>query len=536
MTGWARRQSFQRRLTALVAVAVGIAVAVVASVSYFSVSQHLYGQVDQVLINYDRQITQSAEAFGNGGRVPPGVIRASQQNGNIVEVVPRAGSPVSLAALFGEGTSTTFAPSGSERSVASEPNGTYRLDDVSSGGVEYRVLALSVSLGSASSNGFTPSAILIATPLTSTLNTLDRLRLVLYVVALAGIAVAVMLGLAISRVTIRPVKRLTAAAEHVAATQELDARIDDGGTDELGRLAQAFNAMLAALGASRSQQAQLVSDAGHELRTPLTSLRTNVELMMRAGQLPEADQRELYGDISAQIEELTTLIGDLVELARQDEQQPEPVEVRLDSIVEHALQRAQRRAPALRFDVALTPGSIRAQPPLLERAVLNVLDNAAKWSPAGAAVEVRLARGDSWVLEVRDHGPGIAPEDRPKVFDRFYRAPTARAMPGSGLGLAIVRQVVEAHGGHVTLDETPGGGTTVRIELPIVVEQEPGRPDLPLPPPPPAPVWTPPVPGPAPARAQPEDGGPAGGDSPAGGDGGRPHPPGVPVRSGGDQS
>jgi two-component system sensor histidine kinase MprB len=506
VTTWLRRRSFQRRLTALVATAVGVAVALVAVAAYITVSRQLTSEVDQRLVSYHTQIERSLtqyNQFANGDAGPPGaMLRAAQQNGNIVEFAPIDGRPVSLPALEGGAPSTVFPPTRSERAISGADPSAYQLDTVSYGGVEYRVLAMPASLDN------TAASFLIATPLTATLHTLARLRLLLYFLLLAGIAVAIGLGLLISRVTIRPVKRLTAAAEHVAATQELNATIDDDGTDELGRLAHAFNAMLGALGASRQQQAQLVSDAGHELRTPLTSLRTNVELMMRAKQLPEADQQELYEDISGQIEELTTLIGDLVELARQEEQQPEPVEVRLDSIVERAAQRAERRAPSLSFDMDLTAGSVRAQPPMLERAVLNVLDNAAKWSPPGGTVEVRLTRGASWVLEVRDHGPGIAAEDMDKVFDRFYRAPGARSMPGSGLGLAIVRQVVKSHGGNVSLTAAPGGGTLVHLELPVVVEEEPDLPDMP-----PRPALPPPV-GPPPAPPPPGDR-----STPAGGDG-----------------
>ena len=252
------------------------------------------------------------------------------------------------------------------------------------------------------------------------------LKLVLLLVALCGVALAVALGYLVARATIRPVERLTRAAEHVAATQDLEATIDEDGNDELSRLAHAFNAMLAALAASRQQQAQLVSDAGHELRTPLTSLRTNIEVLMRVHDLPDADRTDLLSDVKAQLEELTTLIGDVVELARQDERQPEPTEVRLDEIVRRAVERAQRRAPALPFSLSLTPGSVRAQPAMLERAVLNVLDNAAKWSPAGSVVDVYLARLDRWHLEIRDQGPGIAEATCP----RSSTASTGRRRPG----------------------------------------------------------------------------------------------------------
>jgi two-component system sensor histidine kinase MprB len=272
----------------------------------------------------------------------------------------------------------------------------------------------------------------------------------------------------------------------VAATQDLDSKIEEDGDDELGRLARSFNSMLDALGASRQQQAQLISDAGHELRTPLTSLRTNIELLLRRPDLPAADRSELAADVEAQLQELTNLIGDLVDLAQQEERQAEPIEVRFDSLVASAVERARRRAPGITFDLHLTAGSVRAHPALLERAVLNILDNAVKWSPPGGPIEVWLQRGGVWTLDVHDHGPGIASEDLPRVFDRFYRAATARSMPGSGLGLAIVHQVVTNHGGTVSISAPPEGGTVVHLELPTVSEMEaadqPGEPfDLPVP-------------------------------------------------------
>jgi two-component system sensor histidine kinase MprB len=485
VSAWVHRRSFQGRLTTLVAVAVGFAVVLAGLAAYVLVARQLHNQIDQQL-NADWTRIQSTQGSGIDQKIALNV--ASQENAFVEFYLPQFG----VQHLPGVTSGREIGLTKRQEAVVGTQDSPL-ISTVSSGGADYRTLTVPVSL-----NG-QPAALEIGQTLSSVNNTLNTLRLILYLVGIAGIALAVVFGLLISRLTLRPVKRLTAAAEHVAATQELDSTIEVEGDDELGRLAESFNEMLRALSSSRRQQAQLVSDAGHELRTPLTSLRTNVELMMRAKQLPEADQRELYGDITAQVEELTTLIGDLVEMARQEEQQPEPVEVRLDTIVEHAIQRARRRAPSLRFDVELTPGSVRAQPPLLERAVLNVMDNAAKWSPPGGTVEVRLTRGETWLLEVRDHGPGIAPEDQLKVFDRFYRAPTARAMPGSGLGLAIVSQVVRTHGGEVSIESATGGGTVVHMRLPIVTEQEPtpvgpsafGPLPVGLPPPPPSP---PPVP------------------------------------------
>ena len=225
--------------------------------------------------------------------------------------------------------------------------------------------------------------------------------------------------------------------------------------------------MLGALGASRHQQSQLVADAGHELRTPLTSLRTNIEVLAKVRELPEADREALLGDVMGQLEELTTLVGDLVELAREEETDPSPEDVQLDAVVQRALERARRRAPTVTFDAHLEPGMVRGQPVLLERAVLNLLDNAAKWSPPYGRVEVGLhGNGAGWQLDVRDHGPGIGPEDLPHVFDRFYRSQAARALPGSGLGLAIVRQVVESHGGQALATSMPDGGAIISVRLP----------------------------------------------------------------------
>jgi two-component system, OmpR family, sensor histidine kinase MprB len=234
---------------------------------------------------------------------------------------------------------------------------------------------------------------------------------------------------------------------------------------------------------SRRQQAQLVADAGHELRTPLTSLRTNIEVLLRVHDVPESDRVALFGDITGQLEELTVLVGDLVELARDDEQRPEPTDVRLDLVVEEAVDRARRRAPTVGFELELAEAIVRSQPNLLERAVLNVLDNAVKWSPPGSSIDVSITRVStardeaSWRLDVRDNGPGITDEDLPHVFDRFYRSAGARSLPGSGLGLAIVRQVVESSGGSVVAITAPEGGTVVRIELAAV---EPGPSEVPV--------------------------------------------------------
>jgi two-component system, OmpR family, sensor histidine kinase MprB len=457
-----RRISFRARLGILVALAVGVTLALAALASYFAVRHQLLGQVDSALVSE----AQNAQAIANDPANFYG-----QNSSSLLQFLTWTGQ------VFGQSNGAPTLPT-DRRQVEVVLTHRYVIETVVSEGVRYREITVG---GFESGSG--PVAVQIARPLTDIEHSLSELRLILWLVTMGGVAVAVALGYLIGRATMRPVVRLTGAAQHVAATQDLDATIEVQGDDELASLAQSFNSMLQALAASRQQQAQLISDAGHELRTPLTSLRTNIEVLMRVPDLPDADRAELVGDVNAQLEELTTLIGDVVDLARADEQQGEKIEVRFDLIVARAVERARRRAPSVTFDVHLTPGSLRASPPLVERAVLNVLDNAAKWSPKGGLVSVWLQRGDRWTLDVHDSGPGIAKEDLPHVFDRFYRAESARSMPGSGLGLAIVRQVITDHGGTVTASSPPVGGTVIHIELPTVAEHEPESAGASMPPP-----------------------------------------------------
>jgi two-component system sensor histidine kinase MprB len=451
------------RLGALVAAAVGVAVALAALASYFAVRHQLFSQVDTSL---QAEMSASAQLSSSRGFDPNRVaIFLGHYNGSLLQVV---GSDRTVQFTSGAPGSAALPVSVAEAALAANGGSIFR--NISYQGQRYRLITEGGVLRTLDG---TPLAVQIARPLSDIDHTLADLRLILWIVALSGIGVAVGLGYLVGRATIRPVVRLTAAAEHVAATQDLASTIDDSGEDELARLARSFNAMLAALGASRRQQAQLISDAGHELRTPLTSLRTNIEVLLRVKDLPDPDRADLLNDVQAQLEEMTTLVGDVVELAREDEGQAEPIEVRLDTIVERAVERARRRATGVTFEVQLTRGSVRAQPVLLERAVLNVLDNAVKWSPPGGTVRVTLGREGSWTLDVIDQGPGIAPDDLPHVFERFYRAEAARSLPGSGLGLAIVQRVVAAHGGTVAVASPPAGGTLVHIVLPIVTEHEP---------------------------------------------------------------
>jgi two-component system sensor histidine kinase MprB len=503
---WLRRASFQTRLSALVAIAVGLTVALAAIGAYLAVSHQLYGSVNNQLRDELAEATQSSPVLDR--QDAQGIAKVFN-SGAHVALWDRNGQQLQIPGDFGQIqlSSPPLQPTPSQLALTNTP-GAVSTTDTTVNGQHFRVVARSLEALVTGPGGITSSTVallLIGQPLDSTMRALAHLRLALALIAVFGVGIAVCLGMAIAQATISPVKKLTAAAEHVAETQDLRAVIDDEGDDELGRLASAFNKMLTALAASRQQQAQLVSDAGHELRTPLTSLRTNIEFLLRARTMPDADREALLHDVEDQLEELTALVGDIVDTARQDERPERDVtEVRLGGVIDAAAERARRRAPSLRFDVAVDPGSVRAQPALLERALLNVLDNAAKWSPPAGTVTVRARRGVEWTITVDDQGPGISPEDLPKIFDRFYRAPSARSMPGSGLGLAIVHKAVTDHGGTVTVGPAPAGGTRVEIRLPIVEEEEPTDDAGPWGPTPPAAAVPPPPPPGSPAPTLPE--------------------------------
>ena len=291
---------------------------------------------------------------------------------------------------------------------------------------------------------------------------LDRLKVILLLSSAAGVALAGIAGWAVAANGLRPVRRLTAATEHVARTQELTPiAVSGSGSDELARLTTSFNSMLQALDASQHRQRQLVADAGHELRTPLTSLRTNIELIGQAADnvdrsLSTDERHEIMGDVRSQLEEMTTLVGDLVELARDEPMRRDPEPLDFADVVAQSVHRVRLRAPNVTFDVVLKPWMVFGEAQLLERAVTNLLDNAAKWSPNGSVVQVRL---DDGTLTVADQGPGIDAADLPHVFDRFYRSSEARTLPGSGLGLSIVRRAADRHGGIVEATIGAGGGT-----------------------------------------------------------------------------
>jgi len=321
-------------------------------------------------------------------------------------------------------------------------------------------------------------ALQLTAPLTGVQRGLHRLAVALWLIILVGVGLAVLLGLAVGRAVLSPLDDLTGSIEELARTTDVSRRLDPGGPDELGRLRRAFNRLLAALDVSRESQRQLVMDASHELRTPLTSLRTNMEVARRMDELDPDERDVLVGDVLTQLDELTSLVADMAELARGGQPDRSPGPVRFDELVVAAVEVATThgRSRGVTFATSTAPCWVSGSSTRIERAVDNLLDNALKYSPDGAVVEVTCSDG---VLVVRDHGHGVADRDLEHIFDRFYRAPEARSRPGSGLGLAIVAQVAVDEGGHVSAHHAPGGGALFRFALPTIPPPHPSQPSQP---------------------------------------------------------
>jgi two-component system, OmpR family, sensor histidine kinase MprB len=455
--------SFRARLTLVAAAAVALAVIMASAVIFVVVRDQLRSELDEGLKD------RAAALISRGP-----LAARPDHNGELVLDLPGpplGGAPGYVQVVTQDGA--TIRPRGATEpiptnddvlAVARGDAGTF-FYDTHVDGTHVRVLTFS-------GPGY---AIQVARSLNEVDASLARINTFLIVIALAGVAVAIGLGLIVSRAAVAPVTRLTEATERVTETGDLSERIDARGQDELSRLAGSFNTMLAALEDSARAQRQLVADASHELRTPLTSLRTNFEVLMSERELPPEERRRLLDDVVEQIAEMTTLIAGLIELARGDQHPSEPEDVRLDLLTVDAVERVGRHRPTVTFATDLSESVVNGVPASLERAIANLLDNAAKWSPPGGEVEVSVADG---TVVVRDHGPGIDEEDLPFVFDRFYRSSAARTLPGSGLGLAIVRQVAEAHGGSVVAERAEGGGTRMILRVQARPEPRPSDADL----------------------------------------------------------
>jgi two-component system, OmpR family, sensor histidine kinase MprB len=447
--------SLRTRVGLLAALVAALAVALVSAAAFVTVRVNIMETLDANLLQRASAAAQSELADPRQlATIPTEVLGA----GDIRLALYLANNE----AISAEGAASA-PPLGEDELEVAKGEAASSTRTATEGDVPYRVVAVQAGPG---------QALVIAQRLDSTQEVLTKLGVALPVVGGLGVVAAAFAGVAVARAGLRPIDRLTAATERVASTGDLRP-IPVEGSDELARLTASFNEMLGALAASQEQQRRLVADAGHELRTPLTSMRTNLELLAAASRpgaptLPESERAEILDDVLAQVAELSTLVGDLVELAREDAPMVVHEPLELTEVVMRALERARRRAGDVVFDPVLVPWMLIGDATALERAVLNLLDNAAKWSPPGGRVRVQMRPLDGWsiVLEVADAGPGIAEEDLPRVFDRFYRAATSRTMPGSGLGLAIVRQVAVRHGGVVWAGRAPEGGALLAMRLP----------------------------------------------------------------------
>ncbi|MDP2712915.1 MAG: HAMP domain-containing sensor histidine kinase [Solirubrobacteraceae bacterium] len=451
--------ALRHRLTLLAAATVGITVVLVAIVAYAVLRSELRGQVDDALAAQYVQVQRSARGaeFGPslGLRLPPPSVRTGGPSGPVQLLSP--GGEV----IFRGRADLTVPVDADDRAVAAGARRALLRDVRSADDVDLRVLTVAFPNG---------GAIQLARSLSNVNATLGRLQLVLILLCAGATLLAAFFGRLFGRQVIQPVSELTAAAEHITRTDDLGRRIEVHSDDEVGQMAQRFNAMLEALESSRRalddsvySQRQLVADASHELRTPVTSLRTNIEVLLaEGGELAGDDRTRLLEDVRAETEELSSLITDVIELARGDEPLAGVDDVQLDALVGEAVARARRRRPRTTFATELEPTVVEGVGERLGRAVDNLLDNAAKHAPPDSVVDVVLRDGE---LTVRDRGPGIPPAERAHVFDRFYRGATARGQPGSGLGLAIVRQVAESHGGCIAVEEAPGGGALFRLRL-----------------------------------------------------------------------
>ena len=467
--------SLRTRIAGVAGLAVAVAVLLGAVLAYVAIRSQLRGEVDNAL--RDRVAPLTARFGGEVG--PPdsaGVLGAPQPPGG--GYYPGGRPPLiykifdSHAPAYGgaAGYFQLVTPAGDVLRPATERAGLpaskdaqaiaasgsgQRFDDVHVGGQHLRVLTLGLGgLG----------AVQVARPLDEVDSVLHRVLLILLLMGAGGIAVGAAMGGGVARAALAPVRRFTSGTERIAGSGDMSRRMEVEGDDELSRLARSFNATLDELEQSADAQRQLVADAGHELRTPISSLRANIQLLEEAHRLPPEELPALRRDIVTELDELTALVADIVELARGTKPaEGEVDDVRLDLVTAQLVERARRRArPGVSFDVDLEPTLVRGRQERIARAVSNLLDNARKWSPPGGLVEVRLRDAE---LSVRDHGPGFEEKDLPHVFDRFFRSDHARAMPGSGLGLAIVRQAADAGGGWAKAENAAGGGAIVRVSF-----------------------------------------------------------------------
>jgi two-component system sensor histidine kinase MprB len=465
------------RIAAVASLSVALAVLAAAIGLYVAVRSDLRGEIDTQLRTRAHLIADSSGAARElrSGNPPAGAPplfgdpNAPARAGLPGKVQPAPFGAASGYVQFiatnghvfvpgGQGGSARIAVTAADRRIAASGHGS-RLSDRRINGTELRVLTVATRRG---------SALMIARPLTEVEHELSHLLLILVLIGVAGIVLAALLGALVARTALAPIARFTSRTETLSGSVDLSSRLEVRGRDELGRLAESFNSTLDALERSVAAQRHLIADASHELRTPIASLRANIQVLADADRLPPEEQQSLREDIIAELDGLTALVGDVVELARGAEPPPSLDDVRLDEVVEAAVAAGRRRG-GVSFELDLQPTVVSGAADRIGRAVSNLIDNARKWSPRDGEVEVSLRDG---VLSVRDHGPGFQEADLPFVFDRFYRAESARGLPGSGLGLAIVRQAAESCGGFVEARNATDGGAILRVGFGTPVASE----------------------------------------------------------------
>lgn len=451
-------QSLQWRLASLTALSVAASVLLVSVTGFLITRWSLLDQLDEDLTRTAQQAASVlASDVDNLNSLTPEVLGSSRSLLRMVDAYGAVAQP--------SAQEVTLPDSTTEVAIARLQSETEAQTVVASDGVEYR--AVTVPFAAMSERSMHYYAVTYARPADTVQGTLGTLWGVMLVTGLLGILTTTGTALWAARATLAPVRRLSTAVKNVTQTDELNP-IRIYGSDDLGELTQSFNRMLRSLQTSREQQRQLIADAGHELRTPLTSMRTNIELLVadeRSGMLPPGARADILTDVAAQLGEFTALVGDLVALTRDDHLQRPHEPLLLSDIVMASVQRAQRRGPGIVFDVETDGSEVLGDASTLERAITNLLDNAVKFSPAGGVIKVRLEEG---LFTVRDSGPGIAEDDLPHIFDRFYRSDRARNTPGTGLGLAIVAHTVEAHGGTIKASNHPDGGAVFTLKLPLL--------------------------------------------------------------------
>ena len=463
---WRPRDTLQRRIVWLTALAVAISVGLSGIGAYATTQVSLYAQLDSELLSVANIAAASvSQDLDSTGGLNADALRAA----SVVLVLVKSNKDV--VPIPGE--TVTFDIGAEEIAVARTQEGSSARTGRASTGELYRIVSVPLEPqidGQTSGDGY---ALVLGRSLEPTLTTLRQMAFVLLAVAILGVIAAAISGWLVAGSSLQPIRRLALAVARITETDEL-IQIEAEGDNELADLSRSFNSMMRSLASSRERQSRLIGDAGHELRTPLTSLRTNIELLIadeKSGMLPEGARSDILRDVAAQLGEFTQLVGDLVQLSREDHVEAARVPIDLQDVVANAVSRAKRRGPTMLFDVELAEHEVVGNPDTLERAFTNLLDNAVKFSPNGGLITVTMK--DQTVV-VSDQGPGMADEDLPHVFDRFYRSDLSRNTPGTGLGLSIVAHTINAHGGWVKAGRAPEGGAEFTVWLPTTAEDGDG--------------------------------------------------------------